>query len=72
MAKRKHKSLHKVAEECDLQPSKMIYLDITSQKTPSCGSSNNWILIQDLCTKENSVFTELKEYLTEKVTPILK
>ena len=47
MVKIKRKFLHKVAEEQDLKPSKMIYLSISSQKTPSYGGSNSWILIQD-------------------------
>ena len=50
-AKIKHKFLHKVAEERNLQPGKMIYLDISSQKKPSYGCSKNWILIQDLDIK---------------------
>ena len=72
-AKRKQKLLHKVAKERNLQPVEMIYLDISSQKKPSYGGYNNWILIQDLDTKQKwSLFKKAKEDLTEKVTPFLK
>ena len=47
IAKSKEKLLHKVAEERDLKPGEMIYLDIISQKKPSYGGYNNCILIQD-------------------------
>ena len=46
-AKRKHKLLHKVAYERDLNPGEMIYLDISSQNKPSYGGYKNCILIQD-------------------------
>ena len=60
-AKSKEKLLHKVAEERELQPVEMIYLDISSQKKPSYGGSKNWILIQDLDTKQKwSIFTKAK------------
>ena len=41
MEKRRHKCLHKVAEERNLKPGEMIYLDISSQKKPSYGGSKN-------------------------------
>ena len=47
MKKKNQKLLHKLAEERDLNPGEMIYLDSISQKKPSYGGSNNWILIQD-------------------------
>ena len=48
----RHKPLHKVAEEHDLNPGKMVYLYLSSQKKPSYGGSNNWILIQDSDTRQ--------------------
>ena len=53
MSKSKQKFLHKVEEEHDLNPGKMIYLDINSQKIPSYGGSKNWILIQDSEKKDS-------------------
>ena len=50
-AKSKQQLIHKVAEERNLKPGKMIYIVITSQKKPSYGGSKNWILIQDSKTK---------------------
>ena len=65
MDKRDHILLHKVAGGRNLKPGEMIYLDISSQKKPSYGGSNNWILIQDSDTKQNwSFFMKSKEYLT--------
>ena len=61
-----------MAEERDLEPGKMIYLDLSSQKKLSYGGSKNWILVQDPDTKQKwSLFTNSKEYLTEKFTPFL-
>ena len=61
MAKSKQKLLHKTAEERYLKPGKMIHLDLSSQKKPSYGGSKNWILIQDLDTKQKwSFFTKSK------------
>ena len=60
-AKSKNKFLRKVVEERDLNPGKMIYLDISSQKKPSYGGSNNFILIQDSDTKKNVFFAKTKE-----------
>ena len=51
-AKSKQKLLHKVAEERNLKPGEMIYIDISSQKKLSYGGSKNWILIQDSDTKQ--------------------
>ena len=51
MEKRNQKLQHKVAEESELKLGEMIYLDIISQKKPSYGGSNNWILIKDSDTK---------------------
>ena len=56
MEKIKHEVLHKVAEERDLKPGKMIYLDLSSQKKTSYGGSKNWILIQDLDTNQKLCF----------------
>ena len=47
MSKSKHKLLHKIAEERELNAGEMVYLDIISQKKPSYGGSNNCIFIQD-------------------------
>ena len=61
MAKIKHKLLYKVEEEHGLQPGEMIYLDISLQNKPSYGGSKNWILIQDLKTKQKwSLFSKSK------------
>ena len=69
-AKTKQKLLHKVVEERDLKPGRMIYIDIILQKKPSYGGSKNWILIQDSDTKDKwSLFKKTEEYLSEKVTP---
>ena len=43
----KKKCIHKVAEEHELNPREIIYLDLSSQKKPSYGGSKNWIYIQD-------------------------
>ena len=54
-------ALRKVTEECDLKPGYMIYLGISSQKNPSYGGSNNWILIKYSYTKQKlSSFTKEK------------
>ena len=72
MSKSKHKLLHKVAEEHDLNPGEIIYLDIISQKKPSYVGSKNWILIQDSDTKQKlSFFKNSKEDLIEKSAPFL-
>ena len=55
-AKNKQKLIHKVAEESDLNPGKINYLDLISQKKSSYGGSNNWILIQDSDTKQKWSF----------------
>ena len=47
MAKIRKKLLHKVAEECYLNPGEMIYLDIISKKKPSHEGYKNWFLIQE-------------------------
>ena len=53
------KLLQKVAEEHYLQPGQVIYFDIFSQKKPDYGGSKNWLLIQDLDTKQKwSLFTK--------------
>ena len=57
-----------MAEERDLDPGKIIYLDFITQKKPSYGGSKNWILIQDLDTRQKWYFLmDTKEYLTEKL-----
>ena len=56
MVNRNHKSLHKVAEDIDLNMGKMIYLDIISKKKPSYGGYKNWILFQDFYTKQKYYF----------------
>ena len=63
--------LPKVAKEQDLNPDKMIHLDHSSQKKPSYVSSKNWILIQYSERNKRSFLAKVKEYLTEKVTPVL-
>ena len=64
--------LHKVEKDRNLNPWEIIYLDIISQQKPSCGGSNNWIIIQDSDIKQkSSFFTKAKEHFTEKVTPLL-
>ena len=55
MDKIEHKLLHKVAEGRDLNPVEMIYLELISQKKPSCGGSKNWILLQDSDTKKTGL-----------------
>ena len=55
-AKIKHKLLHKVEEESNLNMGEMIYLDLISQKKPSYGGSNNWIPIQDSDKKQKWSF----------------
>ena len=50
---------------------RMIYSDISSQRRPKGGVPNNWILIQDSDTKKGSFLTNVKESLTEKITPFL-
>ena len=52
MEKIKQISLHKMAEERDLNPGEMICLDLSWKNKPSYVGSNNWILIQDLETKQ--------------------
>ena len=49
----------------------MIYSDISSQRRPKGGVPNNWILIQDSDTKKGSFLTNVKESLTENITPFL-
>ena len=56
MGRIKYKWLNKVAEYRELKPVKMIYLDLSSQKKPSYGGSNNWILVQDSNTKQKWYF----------------
>ena len=61
-----------MTEERDLKPGEMIYLDLNSQKKPSFGGSKNWVLIQDLDTKQKwSLLPKAKEDLNEKFTPFL-
>ena len=61
----KHKLEHKVAEERDLKPDKMIYIDMISQKKPSYGGSKNCILIQDSDTRQKwYFFTNTREDLS--------
>ena len=65
--KNKHKYLHTVAEERNLKLGEMIYLEIISQKIPSYEGSKNWVIIQDLDTKQKwYLFRKAKEYLTVK------
>ena len=47
------KLLYKAAEDCDLNMGEMIYIDIISQNKPSCGDSNNYILLQISDTGQN-------------------
>ena len=69
MAIRKRKYLSNTEEEQDLKTRKTIYIEISFQKKPRYGVSNNWILIQDSDTKQkSSFFTKAKAYLTEKIT----
>ena len=73
MSKHKQQLLHKVSEERKLQQGEMIYFGISSQKKPSYEGYNNWILIQDLYTKQKwSLLMKAKEDLTGKVAPFLK
>ena len=73
MAKSNHKLLYKVAEERNLKPGKIIYIDISSQKKPGYGGSKNLILTEDSDTKHKlSLFTNTKEDLSENFTPLLK
>ena len=60
-AKTKQKSLQKLAEERNLEPGEIIYIDIISQKKPSYGGSKNWILIQDCDTKQKWYFCTKKK-----------
>ena len=72
MVNRNHKSLHKVAEDIDLNMGKMIYLDIISKKKPSYGGYKNWILFQDFYTKQKYYFfMKAKWRLTEKFSLFL-
>ena len=60
-AKSKHKFLHKVLEERDHKPDKLIYIDLRSQKKLIYGGSKNWIQTQDSDTKHKwSFFTREK------------
>ena len=62
-----------MAEECDLKPVKMIYINLISQNKPSYRGSKNLILIQDSDTNQTwYFFTKAKKYLTKKLTPFLK
>ena len=54
--KSKQKLLHRVAEERNLKPDEMIYLDLSSQKKPIYGGSKNLILIKDSDTKQKWYF----------------
>ena len=56
MPNENNKFMSKVAEEQDLNPGEIIYLDMISQKKPSYRSTKNWILIKDLYTKQKMVF----------------
>ena len=58
MDKTKHKYLHKAAEERYLGPGEMVYLDTSSQKKPSYGGYNNWMLIQYSDTKKNGFYSQ--------------
>ena len=59
--KTRHNLLHKVAEERNLKPGEMVYIGISSQKKPSYGGSDNWVLIKDSDTKQKwSLFTKTK------------
>ena len=67
-AKIKQKFLHKVAEESNLKPGEMTYVDIISQKKSSYGGSKNWVLIQYCDTQQQQkFFTKTKEYLSENL-----
>ena len=58
----KHKMHQKVADERDFKTGEMVYLEIISQKKPSCVGSNNWNLLQDSDTKQKwSFFTNTKK-----------
>ena len=62
----KHKFLHEVAEQRDLNPGEMIYIHIRSQNNTDYEGTKNWILIQDSDTEQKrSFFTKAKEYLAE-------
>ena len=43
-AKIKHKSIEKVTEERNIDPDKMVYLYLISQKKPILGTSVTWFL----------------------------
>ena len=47
-----------MAEEHNLDPGKMIYTDISSQRKSSYGGSKNWVIIQDPDTKQKIVFLQ--------------
>ena len=57
-SKRNQKILHKVAEERDLKPGEIIYLDLLSQKKPSYGGSKSWVLIQDSDMNKNGISSQ--------------
>ena len=60
-----------MAEERDLKAPEIIYLDLSSQYKPTYGGYKNWILVQDLNTKQKwYFFMNSKEYLTEKATTV--
>ena len=56
MTENNQQLLREVAQDQYLNPGKIIYFDISSQKKPRCGGSNNWIIIQDLDTTEKWSF----------------
>ena len=60
-----------MVEERDLNPGERVYIEIISQNKLNYGGSKNCVLIQDCDTeKKLSFFTNTKEYLSEKVTPL--
>ena len=61
--------MHKVVEEWDINPGKMIYLDIISQKKPGYGGSKNWILLQEPDTNKNGLSSQTQEKNVLKINP---
>ena len=56
MEKSNQKLTHKVAEKQEINPGKIIYIEIISEKKASYGGSKNWITIQDSDIKQNCLY----------------
>ena len=57
-AKIKQKYIQTSAEQKDLKPVEIVYLDISSQKDPIYGGSKNWILLKYFDTNKNGFYSQ--------------